>query len=220
MTQHQKQRGRFITLEGGEGAGKSTQGKKLVAFLESQGYEVLQTREPGGSEGGELIRAILVQGPPEKWDPMTEYLLFSAARRDHIERMIKPALAAGKWVVCDRFLDSSRAYQGIGRGVGLEVVDDIYQKLAGDFKPDLTLVFDLPVEEGLGRTKGRTEGAEENRFENMGTDLHERIRQAFLGLAKACPDRYAVINASQTPDGVAQRVQVTVKERLLTHNSG
>ena len=188
--------GRFITLEGGEGSGKSTQAKRLAAALEKHGLAVLTTREPGGSPGAEEIRALLVQGAPGRWDPLSETLLLYAARADHVRRVIGPALVKNTWVISDRFTDSTYAYQGAGRGVPRETIRRIDSVVLDDFKPDFTLVLDLDVETGLKRA-GRRGGAE-TRFENFDREFHERLRQAFIEIAKRHPDRCALIDAGGT----------------------
>ena len=176
-------RGRFITFEGGEGAGKSTQVARLVAALRARGIEVVQTREPGGSPGAEAIRNLVLNGEVERWSSRTEILLMFAARSDHLERTIRPALAAGSWVVCDRFADSSRAYQGAGGGVPESFIEQLDAAIVGTDQPDLTLVCDLPVELGLERAFGR--GLFEVRFESKGLAFHQRLRDGFLlGLAQ------------------------------------
>jgi dTMP kinase len=167
-------RGRFITFEGGEGTGKSTQAARLVERLAARGLDVLRTREPGGSPGAEDIRALVVSGAAERWSARTELLLMYAARSDHLERTIVPALSAGRWVVCDRFADSSRVYQGLAGGADLELVAAIERGVVGDHQPDLTLVFDLPFEVGLERALGR--GVGETRFETKGAAFHARLR--------------------------------------------
>jgi dTMP kinase len=207
--------GRFITFEGGEGAGKSTQLKRLAARLEAQGLGVVATREPGGSPGAEDIRALVLQGQADRWSPVTETLLMYAARRDHIERVIRPALAGGDWVVCDRFADSTRAYQGAGGGVDAGLIEALEAHIVGDSRPDLTLVFDLPVSEGLKRAHARA--GHEMRFESKGLDFHERLRERFLAIARAEPGRCAVIDASGSPDEVESRVWAAVQERLAVH---
>lgn len=205
-------RGRFITLEGGEGAGKSTQSQLIARFLTDQGKPVLQTREPGGSPGAEEIRRLLVSGAPDRWDGLTESLLFFAARRDHVQRTIMPALAAGQWVVCDRFADSTRAYQVAGHGVEAVVIDHLYQISIGDFGPDLTILLDLPVRQGLERARGR--GPVEDRFERMDQSFHERLRRAFLDLAKSHADRFVVVDASMAVDMVFLKIREALVERL------
>ena len=170
------------------------------------------TREPGGSPGAEEIRALLVNGLPGRWDPLTETLLVFAARADHVERTIRPALEANKFVVCDRFTDSTYAYQGIGRDMPRETIRRIESIVLDDFKPDLTLVLDLPVETGLARAKSR--GAAESRFENFDAAFHERLRQAFLDIAKRAPDRCVLIDASGSEDEVASAIWDAVERRF------
>ena len=207
------ERGRFITFEGGEGAGKSTQLKMLAEALARAGIEVVTTREPGGSKGAEAIRALLVTGDVDRWDAHTEALLHTAARRDHLARTVWPALERGAWVVCDRFADSTLAYQGYGHGLPREFITGLTTLAIGDFKPDLTLVLDLPVEEGLKRAGGR--GGAEDRYERMGTAFHERLRQGFLDIARKDADRCAIIDAAADLDSVHQAVLRAVKSRLL-----
>lgn len=206
------QRGRFITIEGGEGAGKSTQIRRLAAFLEPRVGEVVVTREPGGSPGAEAIRALLVNGPPEKWSPLTETLLMYAARRDHIERVIEPALSRGAWVICDRFHDSTRAYQGVAGGADPGLIRSLENHILGARAPDLTLILDLPVEEGLARAAARGEG--EGRFEAKGVEFHQRLRQAFLDIAAREPERCVVIDAGGAIDDIAHRLVAATTERL------
>lgn len=205
-------RGRFITFEGGEGAGKSTQLNRLVERLREGGVDVVATREPGGSQGAEDIRELLVNGPPDKWSSVTEALLMNAARRDHLERRIRPALERGAWVVCDRFADSTRAYQGAGGAVDPAFVARLEAQVVGDTRPDLTLILDLPVDEGLRRAAAR--GLGEARFEAKGTAFHETLRQAFLDIAAAEPERCVVLDAGGAPDAVAQAVWTAVSARL------
>lgn len=204
--------GRFITFEGGEGTGKSTQAARLVERLRARGLEVVQTREPGGSPGAEDIRAIALNGDPGRWSAMTETLLMFAARSDHLERTIRPALESGRWVVCDRFADSSRAYQGVGGGTPAAFIEALDAAIVGATQPDLTLVFDLPVKVGLERAFGR--GLFETRFESKGLDFHERLRRGFLEIAAAHSDRCIVIDADGDQDTVAARVQAAVEARL------
>jgi dTMP kinase len=198
-------RGHFITLEGGEGAGKSTQVKRLAAALSARGIDVVQTREPGGTAGAEAIRNLLVTGDPDRWDAMTETLLHYAARRAHVEKAVKPALARGAWVISDRFADSTMAYQGYAGSVGREAVADLHKLVLGDFRPDLTLVLDLPVETGLARAKARMQDAAqaEDRYERMGLAFHETLRQAFHDITSREPQRCSLIDASGNPDQVA-----------------
>jgi dTMP kinase len=192
---------RFITLEGGEGAGKSTQALRLATALKARGIDCVTTREPGGSPGAEEIRKLLVEGEPGRWDANTEALLMFAARTDHIARTIRPALAQGRWVVCDRFTDSSYAYQGAGRGLPRETIAAIESASVGAFKPDLTLILDLPVETGLARAGARK--SNETRFEHFDTAFHVRLRDEFLASAAREPDRCTLIDAAGNEDRVA-----------------
>jgi dTMP kinase len=203
--------GRFITLEGGEGAGKSTQMARLADRLRG-GREVVTTREPGGSPGAEMIRKLLVEGPAERWDGTTEALLHFAARRDHLRATVWPALERGAWVVSDRFADSTRAYQGWGHGLDGAVLDRLYEVAVGVFRPDLTLILDLPVEKGLARAAARR-GAE-TRYESLPRDFHERVRAGFLEIARGEPARCVVIDAMQGVDAVAAAIARAVADRL------
>lgn len=205
-------RGRFITLEGGEGAGKSTQARRLAEALRARGHEVVTTREPGGSPGAEALRGLLVNGAADRWSPTAEALLMYAARSDHLDRLIRPALARGAWVVCDRFADSSRAYQGFAGGVDPSFIEALDRGVVGDDQPDLTLIFDLPVEAGLRRAAGR--GGDEARFEGKGAEFHRRLREGFLAVARAHPERCVVIDADAGPDEVFERAWSAVAERL------
>lgn len=204
--------GRFITFEGGEGTGKSTQAKRLAAALAQRKITAVVTREPGGSPGAEEIRKMLVQGDPARWNPLTEALLFYAARADHTERLIKPALDEGKWVISDRYSDSSYAYQGGGRGLNRETVRRIEAIAIGDFKPELTLILDLPVEVGLKRSIARANS--ETRFEEMDVAFHDRMRKTFLDIARRKPDRCVVIKADEDVDTVGEAVWHAVKTRF------
>ena len=204
-------RGIFITLEGGEGTGKSTQTRRLVERLRAEGRGVVQTREPGGSTGAEVIRNLVVAGDAERWSPRTETLLMYAARSDHLERTIRPALDAGDWVVCDRFADSSRAYQGAGGGVSPDFIEKLDAGIVGDDQPDLTLVFDLPVEVGLERAFGR--GLFETRFESKGVAFHTRLREGFLEIVRDHPERCVLIDADGTEDEIEARVWAAVQAR-------
>jgi dTMP kinase len=205
-------RGRFITFEGGEGVGKSTQIRRLVARLETVGHDVVATREPGGSPGAEAIRDMVLRGAADRWSPVTETLLMYAARRDHIERVIRPALARGAWVVCDRFADSTRAYQGAAGGTDPGLIAAMEQYVLEEVHPDLTLVFDLDPELGLARAVDRA-GAE-MRFESKGAAFHARLRSAFLEIASREPERCAVIDANGSIDQVETSVWKTVQERI------
>ncbi len=209
------QKGCFITLEGGEGTGKSTQITRLAETLKRANIEHHTTREPGGAPGAEEIRALLVSGDADRWAPLTEVLLHTAARAEHITKTVTPKLAAGTWVLCDRFSDSTLAYQGYGHGVDLGLIRKLHHDAFGDFQPDLTLVLDLPVELGLARAD--TEGANgntEDRYERMGGAFHERLREGFLAIAKAEPERCTVIDASGSEDEVASAIAAVVAERL------
>lgn len=205
--------GRFITFEGGEGAGKSTQINRLAAAVKSAGYPVIITREPGGSPGAELIRDLLVSGDIDRWDAETELLLHVAARRDHVTKTVGPALELGQWVLCDRFADSTMAYQGYGLGLGREAVAAAHRLALGDFEPDLTLILDIPVAVGLARARSR-DGDGQNRYERMGTEFHERLRQGFLEIAQRDADRCAVIDATQDTDAVHAAILGEVARRL------
>lgn len=205
--------GRFITFEGGEGTGKSTQVARLVEHLRARDLDVVRTREPGGSAGAEDVRAIALNGDAGRWSPMTETLLMFAARSDHLERTIRPALEAGRWVVCDRFTDSSRAYQGVGGGTPAAFIETLDAAIVGETQPDLTLIFDLPVSIGLERAFGR--GLFETRFESKGLEFHERLRRGFLDIAAGHPERCVVIDADGDQDAVAARVWSAVEARLL-----
>lgn len=208
------ERGCFITLEGGEGAGKSTHIRHLAERLKERRLDVLLTREPGGTPGGEAIRHLLVNGDTGRWQPMTEALLHTAARVEHVRNVIEPALSRGVWVISDRFADSTRAYQGAAQGLSVETVDDLQRLALGTFAPDLTLILDLPVTVALERTRGRGAGAED-RYERMGNSFHERLRAAFLGIARNEPARCRVIDASGSVEEVASRVWTTVRDALI-----
>lgn len=212
MGTEELKRGRFITLEGGEGAGKSTQAGLLVAALAKAGVAALRTREPGGAPGAEEIRSLLVEGEPGRWDAVTEALLMVAARRSHVTHTIAPALERGEWVVCDRFVDSTMAYQGYGGGVPLAALAELHRLIAGDLMPDLTFILDIPVAKGLARATGRSGG--ETRFERMDPAFHERLRQGFLEIARAAPGRCFVIDAQRDVGTVQQAMLDAVRERL------
>ena len=206
----------FITFEGGEGAGKSTQARLLAAFLEKQGASCLLTREPGGSPGAEEIRNLVVKGTVGRWDVMTEALLMFAARRDHLVNTVWPALKEGKTVICDRFADSTMAYQGFGyadKGLGQAAVEQLYQIVVGSFKPDLTIILDMPVESGIERALKRDANA--NRYEKMGLDFHRNLRRAFLEIEKKEPGRCVVIDASGSIDEIHAKIVSVVQKRLL-----
>ena len=205
-------RGRFLTLEGGEGAGKTTLIKTLKDWLSGQGIDVVVTREPGGTPGAEVLRDILLNGSTDRWSPVTEALLMYAARVDHVERLIEPALARGAWVISDRFSDSTRAYQGVAGGVSADRIQKIHAAALGGFYPDLTLILDLDPKVGLARTVARGEDA--TRFERFDTSFHDRLRQAFLDIAAEDPDRCQVLDALDTPDLVAEKAIAAIETRL------
>lgn len=205
-------RGRFITLEGGEGAGKTTQIRLLSEALTACGVEVVVTREPGGSKGAEEIRRLLVSGETGRWGPVTEALLHTAARRDHLERTVWPALEAGRWVVCDRFFDSTVAYQGYGLGLGAPYIEELQRVALGAFRPDLTMILDIPVEIGLRRAAVRHGG--EDRYERMDVGFHRRLRDGFLAIANGDPGRCAVIDAAASVEGVQASILDVVTHRL------
>ena len=207
-------RGLFISLEGGEGAGKSTQARRLAARISETGREVVVTREPGGSPGGEAIRALLVEGATERWSATTETLLMYAARRDHIERVIAPALERGAVVVCDRFADSTRAYQGAAGGAAESLIRALEQEVLGEVRPDVTLILDLPVDIGLERARARDPRA--SRFEQRDPAFHERLRGSFLSLSRSEPARCVVVDASAPLDDVTSQVWAAVAPRLAT----
>lgn len=203
--------GRFITLEGGEGAGKSTLARGLAAALRGQGREVIETREPGGSAGADAIRALLVTGGAERWSPTAEALLFAAARSDHLDTLVRPALARGAWVVCDRYMDSTYAYQVAAGGVSAETFALLHRVIDAP-KPDLTLVLDLDPSAGLARSRGAEAG--EDRFEGKGAEFHAKVRASFLDIAKREPQRCAVLNASAGKDETLARALAVIAERL------
>ncbi len=206
--------GKFITFEGGEGAGKSTQAAILVNRLARAGRRVYSTREPGGSPEAEKIREALLSGRVWQFGPFAEALLFSVARKDHVDGAIGEALAGGKWVVCDRFADSTRAYQGVTGGVPRPVINALERLTLGGLMPNLTLILDLPAEEGLARVAQRLGPAAPDRFEAQDLVQHESVRRAFLDIAEEEPDRCVVIDAGQPEAMVAEDVWEAVTERL------
>ncbi|NOE25402.1 dTMP kinase [Ruegeria sp. HKCCD6157] len=203
--------GLFLTFEGIDGSGKSTQARMLAEHLRAQGHEVVLTREPGGSAGAEEIRSLVLEGDPDRWSAETEILLFTAARRDHLERTIEPALAAGKVVICDRFADSTRMYQGLSRGDLRNLVDQLHSLMIGR-EPDMTLLIDMDPETGLARAKGR-QGTEE-RFEDFGPELQKKMRAGFLALADEFRDRFYIVDGNRDMDSVAQDVTEIVQAAL------
>lgn len=205
-------RKRFITLEGGEGAGKSTQVRLLAARLEELGHRVLITREPGGSPGAETIRRLIVNGDTDRWTPKAEALLMFAAREDHLAQTIRPALDRGDWVICDRFIDSTMAYQGVAQKLGSKFVNDLRELVVGDDMPALTLILDLAPETGLARAGRRANG--EDRYERMEIEFHQTLRQAFLNIAKNEPERCVVIDAERGEGEVAEAIWAVVRGYL------
>ena len=207
-------RGKFITFEGGEGTGKSTQAAMLGARLESYGLAVQLTREPGGSPGAEIIRHVLLTGAAKPLGADVEAMLFAAARDDHVQYTILPALRSGKWVVCDRFADSTRVYQGILGQVDQKLINVLERVSVGELAPDLTVILDLPVQVGLERAKLRRGPAQADRFEGEGADFHEKLREAYLAIAAREPDRCVVIDAIASKDLVADAIWQAVQSRL------
>jgi dTMP kinase len=207
-------KGKFITFEGGEGTGKSTQAVTLAAQLESFGIGVKLTREPGGSPGAEIMRYVLLSGAAKPLGPEAEAILFAAARDDHIQCTIRPALDAGKWVISDRFADSTRVYQGVVGDVDHRFIKALERVCVGDLRPDLTFVLDVPAQLGLRRAAGRRGGSSPDRFEAEKLDFHERLRQAYLMLAAAEPDRCVIVDASAPKKMVAKRIWQAVNSRL------
>ncbi|MBO9467299.1 dTMP kinase [Tropicibacter sp. R15_0] len=211
MTTSNGASGLFISFEGIDGSGKSTQARMLAQALEQDGRDVVLTREPGGSPGAEEIRALVLQGDPDRWSAETELLLFTAARRDHLERTIRPALAAGKVVICDRFADSTRMYQGLSRGDLRAKVDALHELMIGQ-EPDVTLLFDMDPAAGLARAKSRA--TVEERFEDFGVGLQEKMRAGFLALSQEFAPRFEVIDAARGIEDIAADVLDRIKARL------
>lgn len=195
--------GRFLTFEGIDGSGKSTQSRLLETALRERGHRVIRTREPGGSPGAEDIRRLLVEGDPDRWSPETEILLFTAARRDHLEKTILPALSDGKIVICDRFADSTRVYQGAARGELAALVDELHDLMIGR-DPDMTFVIDMDPAEALSR--GLARGSGEDRFEDMGLAFQERLREGFLELAEKSPSRFRVVDGMRPELSLAKDI--------------
>jgi dTMP kinase len=205
--------GRFITFEGGEGAGKSTQVRRLAAYLTDRGHDVTVTREPGGTPIAEAIRDFILSGKAKVLGPESEAVLFAAARADHVDKVIRPALARGAWVLCDRFIDSTRVYQGSGDGVDPVLVRALERVAVGDTRPDLTIILDVPADVGMWRTAERT--ASPDRFESEDIARHELRRQAYLDIAGREPERCVVIDAAGAEDEVAVAIRRAVDLRLL-----
>jgi dTMP kinase len=207
-------RGKFITFEGGEGTGKSTQAAMLALRLESYGLGVQLTREPGGSPGAEIIRHVLLTGAAKPLGADVEAMLFAAARDDHVRCTILPALRSGKWVVCDRFADSTRVYQGILGDVDQRLINVLERVSVGELSPDLTVILDLPVQVGLERAKERRGAAQADRFEGEGAEFHEKLRDAYLAIAVREPNRCVVIDATASKEIVADAIWQMVQLRL------
>ena len=206
--------GIFITLEGGEGAGKSTQLKLLGERLAAHGIDIVRTREPGGVPSAETIRELLVNGAADKWHPLTETLLHFAARHEHILRLVQPALENGQWVLCDRFADSTTAYQGYAHKIDLETIATLFRLAVGNLEPNLTIILDLPVEVGLERAEDRGIGG--NRYEQMGTEFHQRLRHGFLQIAANNPRRCSIVDATQSIEEISGNIMALVEERFLS----
>lgn len=209
-------RGRFITFEGGEGAGKSTQIKKLAERLEGEKIRTLVTREPGGSPGAEIMRHLVLSGMGKLLGPDAETLLFAAARDDHVRTVIQPALNQGTWVLCDRFFDSTQAYQGSLGSVPSGVIKAMQRVTIGDLEPDLTIILDLPVEIGLRRAAERRSGSSPDRFEAEDLQFHEGLRRAYQQIAAENPQRCVLIDANADPDAVAARVWTALRDHIFT----
>ncbi len=209
-------KGLFITLEGGEGSGKTTQIRILAEKLEAKGCEVVLTREPGGTPEAEKIRELLVQREGGDWTPMAECLLLFAARAMHVHDLIAPSLDAGKIVICDRFTDSTRAYQAYGHGLALEKVEELNRVVLDGFGPDLTIIMDIDPEVGLGRSERRLaeQHSHEDRFERLDFSFHRKLREGYLDIAHHAPERCQVVNADMDIETVARDIELIVMERL------
>ncbi|MCB5410598.1 dTMP kinase [Pseudogemmobacter sp. CC-YST710] len=203
--------GLFLSFEGIDGSGKSTQARRLAETLRAEGHQVTLTREPGGSAGAEQIRSLVLEGDADRWSPETEILLFTAARRDHLEKTVLPALARGEVVICDRFADSTRVFQGLTRGDLSAMVDQLHRLMIGR-EPDLTLLIDLEPALGLARAQARQ--GSEMRFEDMGLGFQTRVREGFLALAGAAPERFRVIDGAGTQDRVAEAVRAALRDAV------
>jgi len=208
--------GRFIALEGGEGTGKSTQAHRLATHLRALGHSVVETREPGGSPGAEAVRHVLLSGAAEPLGPVAEALLFAAARTDHVQTLIRPALAAGSIVICDRFIDSTRVYQGAVGQVAPPLLDALEEMATGGTRPDLTLILDVPPETGLARAAARGND-DPDRFEKEGAAYHSAVREAFVARAAQAPARCVLVDATPDPDAVAAQIAGIVAARLGLH---
>ena len=203
--------GKFITFEGGEGGGKSTQAARMAGYLRGKGLEVLETREPGGTPESEALRDLLVQGDPDRWSALSELLLITAARVEHVNRLIEPALTEGKWVICDRFADSTLAYQGIAGELGLELVEQLQKLAVGATAPDVTFLLDVRAEAGLQRAEKRGGAA---RFEKKGAAFHQTLRDGFLALANENPKRIVLIDGEDTFDNVWGQIEAELGRRF------
>ncbi len=204
-------KGRFITFEGGEGAGKSTQLEILHQHLIAQGFNVIRTREPGGVESSEKLRKLLLSQTNDDWDPISELLLHFAARREHLEKLIKPALNQGSWVLCDRFIDSTIAYQGYGNGIDISFIRDLHISIQQNIYPDLTLIFDLPPEVGLSRVEQR---GTRDRYELMDLAFHAKLRNGFRTIGELEPDRCVIINAEKNIDEIKAEILEVLKKKF------
>ena len=213
-------KGFFITLEGGEGAGKSTQLQLLKDFLVNASIDVVVTREPGGVPSAEIIRDLLVTGQIDKWNPITETLLHFAARHEHVSKLIQPSLESGQWVLCDRFADSTTAYQGFAQNVDLKLISNLYNLAVRNLQPNLTIILDLPAEVGLGRAKERGVGG--TRYERMGLEFHRRLRNGFLSIANDNPERCTVIDASQSIEKISKNIvceNLKIEDKSFLHKN-
>jgi dTMP kinase len=206
-------RGRFITFEGGEGSGKSTQAKRLADRLKLRGTEVILTREPGGSPGAEAIRHLLLKGIVKPLGPEAETFMFAAARDDHVSTLIRPALERGAWVICDRFIDSTRVYQGALGNVDQRMIRALERLVVGETVPDLTLILDVPPEVGLARAASRGEAAD--RFESEHLEYHRLLSEAYREIAEREPERCVIVDGTPSPDVIAVRIWMLVSERFL-----
>ena len=209
------QRGKFITFEGCEGAGKSTQTKMLSEYLTSQGIETIVTREVGGTDSAEQIRECWLSKPEGFWEPATEVLLIMAARNEHINKKILPALKEGKWVICDRFLDSTIAYQGLGLGVDIGMIKKLYEQIAEGIKPDITILLDIKANSGLNRVASRK--GIDDRYQQKNVEFHEKLREAYLSIANEEENklRFAIVDAQEDKEIIASKIAKIVDERLL-----
>lgn len=209
--------GLFVSFEGGEGAGKSTQIRRLAARLRDLGYDVLVTREPGGSAGAEAVRHVLLSGAAEMFGPRMEAILFAAARNDHVEEVIRPALHRGAVVLCDRFLDSSRVYQGVTGNLEADYIEALQRVAVNGVLPDCTLILDIPAQIGLARARKRASSVNDapDRFEREETETHEKRREAYLDIAARYPERCRVVDATRSEDAIAEEIGVIIEERLL-----